>query len=157
MPRSRNGLLLRAKEVPDFVRDRLALDRRARAVDVARPNARLSPVSEPAPVPPRDLMGDDERRATEAADTRAHLAAVAMLRRGDELALRADQRHRQMLLTHALWAVPHGGHEGPGCSIHPPKIRRVENDPRRIAVPPVNLAWKAPDDRSKFIHRSIIS
>ena len=40
-------------------------------------------MSEPGPVPAGDFVGDDERRATEAADPRAHLAAVAVLRRGD--------------------------------------------------------------------------
>src|SRR5689334_18981533 len=67
--------------------DRLAFERRARPTGEASPHARLAADAERRPVLAHDLVRNDERLPAEAADARAHLAAIALLGRRDEAAL----------------------------------------------------------------------
>src|SRR5262245_21113567 len=101
--RSTNGAaLLRAEQRPDVLGDLHALERRARPVGIAPPHALLGTLRERGAVAAHDVMRHRERGAAEARDARAHFAAIAVLRRGKELAVRRDKRHREMLVAHAL-------------------------------------------------------
>ena len=90
-------------------------------------------------------------------DATRDFAPVGLHGRRQELAVRADQGHGEVLFPHAFRRVADRGHEGPRRRIHPAEVSGIENDPRRIAVAPIHLARKAVSNRGEFIHRSIIS
>src|SRR2546421_1487764 len=112
----------RAEARLDFLGNRFALERRARPADEAPPDARLLRARERRFVAAHDVMLDGEGLAAETTDARAHLAAVTLERRGEELALRRDERHGDVLALHPLRAVADRIEQRPARRVDPSEI-----------------------------------
>ena len=63
--------------------------------------------------------------------------------RRQELTIRRNERHGELLLAHALRFVAHRRHERPRGCVHPAEVRGVENDAGGVAVAPMDLAREA--------------
>src|SRR5262249_4619171 len=91
-----------------------------------------------------------------ARDVRAHLTTIPVQRGRKKLAVGGNQRHREMLLAHALRRVADRFEKRPGRGVHPAEVGWIENNPRGVAIAPLHLARKNPDNRTEFNRRNIL-